>query len=632
MALTPNIMMSVEGLLDNTALTETTLNTADYLAQAIVADFATTLAAYIAGETATKITQTTVDAFASSMDLTTPYISNATVSGDITTDYYTTILEQHAENLFPTVAPATQAQIDTNNQIFVQYAMIAMGQKETANKYINSALNATSDLCAGTFTSQDALMTGSLSSINRNVNEWGDELYDSGSLFDFKKLDNLGTPQAIIESLMLVGMLGFISDELTLKGIDIVPLVRAIQDNPTQVLSPIVQKRCYEAFELVTGNKLRDILKAMHFVTPGIGTMQDLLDLTKVFPTTYKTLTAPSNGVLQNIYNNNGSITTWVANLSSPIIAVIPDEQAKSNWAFVISLGQVRGILNSTPGQIGSAAGSVQGNRGLLKTGSLTETLPDSTADYILDSMGEGSGPRGTYYLTDLIGAPAGLPFNENMAIIVTNLNAVFADGGLDDLAEIFLVMRDVLNGTYTYYDDPGSGPVFDYIEIPAPLPGNGVQYSSYTAALNALMVEQAIAVDVYIAAYPTEHAVTLDAFTASLKGVVGGIQQLWDANVRFQTTYLTNYETNDPAQNGIAANKKTTMAFAENLGQYGKKTDKGNIASILEAMVTDTLGGNAIVAAMREGRNQNELDASGIKGDNQISDKPSVVEPGNIS
>lgn len=633
--------MAAEGLLNNTALTRVPLNTADYLAQVMVADFATTLAGYVSAETAGDISQATVDAFASSMDLTTPYISNATISPDISTNEYTTILEQHAENLFPTIlnAPAVpQSYLDTNNQLFVQYALIAMGQKESANKYINSALNATDDLCAGIYINQDALMTGNISSVNYNVQGWGEELINTGVLFDFATLDNLGTPQAIIESLIRANMLGLISDELTTQGIDVVRLVKAINDNPTRVLSPIVQKRCYDAFSLVTGNKLRNILKAMDFVTGGLSTLQDLLDLTKVFPQTFATLSAPDNGVLKNIYLANSTPQPWVLNLTSPIIAVIPEAQAKTNWAFVISLGQIQGILNSTPQQIGSAASTMEASSGLPFTGQLTEPLPLSTATFILDSMGEGSGPDGTYYLSDLVGAPGGLPFNDNMNTIVANMDAVYADGGFNDIEEILLIMRDVLGGNNTprvdFDDNSGSGPFFITIQPGFPAAGiysDGSNYN-YTAALLALIAEQDIAVAAYIAAYPNEHAVTLDAFVTSLAGVVGGIQQLWEAEVKFTLTYLTEFETGDPTLNGIPANKKTTLAFTENLGQYGKQTDKGNIASILEAMVTNTQGGNAIIAAMREGRNQAQLDAAGVSSANQISDQPSVVEPGNIS
>ena len=85
-------------------------------------------------------------------------------------------------------------------------------------------------------------MSGNLTSVNTDTQAWGGELADSGLLFDFAKLDNLGTPQAIIEALMRSNTLGLISDELTLQGVDVTQLVKAIQNNPTQVLSPLVQK------------------------------------------------------------------------------------------------------------------------------------------------------------------------------------------------------------------------------------------------------------------------------------------------------------------------------------------------------------------------------------------------------
>jgi hypothetical protein len=114
--------------------------------------------------------------------------------------------------------------------------------------------------------------------------------------------------------------------------------------------------------------------------------------------------------------------------------------------------------------------------------------------------------------------------------------------------------------------------------------------------------------------------------------GVVGAITQLWDANVKFEITYVIDKATGDPELNGLAAQKSSTLAFAENLNLYGKRTSKNDIAAVLEAMAQDTQGGNAIIAAMREGRNFPKLSAAGITGDNQISDKPPVVEPGNIS
>jgi len=103
MALTPNIMMSVEGLLNNTALASVPLDVDTYINQIIVADFTATLAAYQANADATEpdISQATVDAFRASMDSTTPYISNATVSADVTSDNYTQILAATRRELVP---------------------------------------------------------------------------------------------------------------------------------------------------------------------------------------------------------------------------------------------------------------------------------------------------------------------------------------------------------------------------------------------------------------------------------------------------------------------------------------------------------------------------------------------------
>jgi len=48
--------------------------------------------------------------------------------------------------------------------------------------------------------------------------------------------------------------------------------------------------------------------------------------------------------------------------------------------------------------------------------------------------------------------------------------------------------------------------------------------------------------------------------------------------------------------------------------------------------MATDTQGGNAVTASMREGRNLSKLAESGVQSDNLINDQNSLVEPGNIS
>jgi len=598
------------------------LELASYTNQVIVADYTATIAAYISAEANGYIPQSLVDDFIHRLDNSAPYIANTVPASDNTTESdYSTIIAQHVINLFPSV------------QQYVQYVLIAMGQVQQANQYINSAVNG---VCEETFTTQDALMTGNIAALSTDVQALGQELIDTGELLSFIKLDNLGTPQAIIESLMRITMLGTISDELTLHGIDVVTLVKVINDNPDKILSPIVQKRCYDTFKVITGEKLASILDIMKFTPDGIATLADLLDLTKIFPNIFNTLTMPFNGQLVNIYTN-GEISSETNSLPLPIGSVLPDDITKANLAFVISLGQLNGIISSSPTRLGTAALAIEDNTGLANTSNLQEALPASTSAGIVESMGVGSGPNGTFYLSDLVGQAAGIPYNSDIAIMNTNFEFIQADGGFVDIAEVLLVMRDVLIGPGgPYYTDTSippapPNPITYTIIIPNPLPGEGT-YTSYSSAIAALLIALDTVVAEYIAIYPARHQEMLTAFNSSFDGTVAGIKQLWEANIRFETTYVGGYETNDPDRNGAPINKKTTLAFAENLHNYGVQTDKGGVVEILEAMAVDNLGGNAIVAAMREGRNIAKLNAAGIKGDNQISPLPTAVEPGNIS
>ena len=58
-------------------------------------------------------------------------------------------------------------------------------------------------------------------------------------------------------------------------------------------------------------------------------------------------------------------------------------------------------------------------------------------------------------------------------------------------------------------------------------------------------------------------------------------------------------------------------MQFAENLHRYGNDTAVGGVAQYLEGIaVTSSLGGQSVVAAMREGRNIVRLQAAGLADD----------------
>jgi hypothetical protein len=73
---------------------------------------------------------------------------------------------------------------------------------------------------------------------------------------------------------------------------------------------------------------------------------------------------------------------------------------------------------------------------------------------------------------------------------------------------------------------------------------------------------------------------------------------------------------------------KNSVYGFVQNLSQYGLLTANGDAAEFLENLAdTAVLGGQAMVGALRESRNQQQLGASGIYNTNQVPSN-AEVEP----
>jgi len=256
------------------------------------------------------------------------------------------------------------------------------------------------------------------------------------------------------------------------------------------------------------------------------------------------------------------------------------------------------------------------------KITALTEPVPSDVPAFYQAVIGTGTAVNGTFYVTDGVGTVAGVPHTENFTIINAAINTLETAGDLAPITDIMAVMIDVVNETYlTGFDD-------EELEIPFGLPGAGT-YPNKASAMAQLQIEADAGVTILTAAHPTEVADANAAFQSSIDHILLELDTLAKASVRFQTTYTTYDAT--PTDGSPQPSQQTTLSFAANLHSYGIQTDKGNIAEIMEKMVTDTRGGEAIVGAMREGRNLKKLDKIGVSADNKIDDTPEVTIPGDI-
>ena len=592
MAISPLTLMAGEGLLKNEALQKNPqLNISSYTLQPIVQDYKNTISVlegnlYDPLNNPYGINQSTVDSFVNALDTKAPFLTDVIpLSYNIGTRYFSTFLIRHLSNLFP------------NNKVFVVYLQIAKGHKDIANQYVEAAVAGTT-LGAATFTSMSSLITGGLTNISTDLKLWGQDLLNSGELFNFEKLETLGTPQGLYESLVKVNLYGAVTDELKSENIDSLSLLQAISENPNRKLSSAVQRKIYNAFVRVTDEQLDKILYVLQFKTDGIETLADLLDLKKVFPNSYDTIIFGSKGELYT----GEEISPFVKDIELPgdLFNVLPDtDQIKVNYVFQLSLQQIKGIFSTTPKSLAQQALDVEIIDSPLLTG-LTQALPDSTSNYIKSEMGGGSGPNGTFYLSDLIGSPAGIPHADNLTIINNMIAQLEASGGLVYFRLVLTTIEEVAQGNR----DDGMGGTVNL------QPGDALPNTSYPTRNDAILA----LIDELVNAISTDVSTANNAFNDSIAHILTELKVLADANIEFQTTY-TNYD--NPNAIVPVTDKKTILGFTENLHNYSNDQE---ISEILELMATSTQSGEAIVGALKEGRNLSKLAEANIKSDNLLN------------
>jgi hypothetical protein len=274
---------------------------------------------------------------------------------------------------------------------FCQIFQIAAGYRQSANDLICSAVNATTYL-GPTFTTMNDLITGQLTAANLALKCFGADIAKSGNLLNLGKLADFGTPASVLQQIseqagITSGTLSCIATKLAEFGLtqsDIILLAtpEASERTPTENEFNTLQKRAYAAMVAIDGDCLTYALDILDAVIPDIANLGDLLDLKKIFPTSWPSMTvistAPStvidpntppspgstsilifepdgavNPAIQAALNDSTAITLPAG--CDELAKIIPPDQAVANKAFQSSLQQVTGISTITAPQLAAA-------------------------------------------------------------------------------------------------------------------------------------------------------------------------------------------------------------------------------------------------------------------------------------
>lgn len=243
--------------------------------------------------------------------------------------------------------------------------------------------------------------------------------------------------------------------------------------------------------------------------------------------------------------------------------------------------------------------------KGLPLAANTTTPIPAAVATYYQNSLAKGSGPNGTYLTTDFFGSAAGIPYNDNLTTVTSTISAQLTAGTLTTLNTVYSYMVNLINDVYGL---PGA------IALPAPY-NTGNPYASYDAALAVLITGADAAIGTAISAMGTATTTLNTAWTA---------MTTHSANeATFQTQASINFSTL------TAGAQLPITAFIPALAGYGQETQEGMAAQFLESIAnTANQYGQAMVGALREGRNTAGINAVGLKADNDVPQLPNAVPP----
>ena len=282
---------------------------------------------------------------------------------------------------------------------------------------------------------------------------------------------------------------------------------------------------------------------------------------------------------------------------------IVPSDQALACKALSVSLQQIAGISTMRLPDLANAVIPQQTTRDLPLISALTVAVPPDVANYFSSTVAVGSGPNDSIVVCDIIGTAGGFVSAGAMANTISNL----ANVNVVSLASTYSTMANVVDGTY---GDPTTGPVV----IPTG-PYANTYLDAEEAFANALIPGAQSQIGTVVSSYPSQ--------TANL-----------NTNWNNMAAQLTR-EKSLQAQAGIdyanlVPNSTSSMySFIFTLPSTGRDTQAGGVCQLVESVADYTsFTGQAVIACLREGRNQVALQSVGITTNADIPAEPNPPAP----
>ena len=223
-----------------------------------------------------------------------------------------------------------------------------------------------------------------------------------------------------------------------------------------------------------------------------------------------------------------------------------------------------------------------------------TTPITPATKQFYLDTLAKGSGPNGLVLVKDFFGESTTAVASEEILTVAAILRKQLAAGTLATLPAIYANMKGSVNGSF------GTGPVV----IPSG-PGAG-SYANADAAISALVGLAGPSISAAASAMGGDTDTLNSAFSDPAAATVSEQEFQTDAGIIFDDL---SEDTLTPV-----------LALISSVPSLGTSDASGRPSQFFESVLDkNSVAGQALIAAMREGQNSLELNSVGINGYNII-------------
>lgn len=293
---------------------------------------------------------------------------------------------------------------------FVNYSNQAIYSLENSKTFLKN-----------TYSNMNDLITADVAGVNLSTKIFGEDLIALGKSIDLSTLSSFGLPSNLLRTLRKYNA---ITQDVSLALLASELSIDEVEEISTGInLSPTVQQeqKIYGAFLVIVGQSLENVLVPLNCKTLGLTSLADLLDIKKLFPKSYPSMTVPVYNAAPGPTNSktyypiykDGGINSQILtkNFGLYLSNILPSNIAEATGAFAVAMQQIRNIEFTQVEKFARAVYSMELTTGLDQVNGTDVPASVPTVQSGLDKVAIGSGVYGTFTMSDIVGCMSGLPY-----------------------------------------------------------------------------------------------------------------------------------------------------------------------------------------------------------------------------